>query len=104
MWKCETHELIEIEHVAVDAQLVVQIADGDDGGVVNVGHEPGHGIEGGIVDVVEAGEEPGREAEAAVVAGIHAAYRTAGARWRGSPSGSALPPATCSSAEELGER
>jgi len=46
---------------AVDPEVLVQAADGDDGAVVEVGDEALDGVEGGVGGGVRAGEEAGRE-------------------------------------------
>jgi hypothetical protein len=57
----------EIEHVAVDAELVVEGADGGDGGLVDVGDQPVGLVEDRVGQAVGAVEEPGGEALVVVV-------------------------------------
>jgi hypothetical protein len=69
----------EVEHVAVEAQLGVQRADGGDRPVVDVRDEPGGAVERGVVGLVGAVEEAGWED----VGGIRSGHPpTVGARGR----------------------
>jgi hypothetical protein len=52
----------EVEHVAREVQLLVEVTDRGDGVVVDVGDEPGRRVEDRVVAVVRAVEETRREA------------------------------------------
>jgi hypothetical protein len=51
----------EVEHLAVESELVIERPDGGDGPVVDVRDEPGPGVELGVGAGVRAVEEAGRE-------------------------------------------
>ena len=53
----------EVEHLAVDAELVVERTDRGDGAVVDVGDEPRHPVERVVATGIGAVEEPRRETD-----------------------------------------